>query len=42
MGLPASLARSGVRFSFGRENTEADAAEAFSRLRQALARLRAR
>ena len=25
MGLPASLARSGVRFSFGRENTEADA-----------------
>ena len=42
MGLPASLARSGVRFSFGKENTEADAAEAFSRLRQALARLRAR
>ena len=42
MGLTPAGAKGAVRFSFGRENTEADAAEAFSRLRQALARLRAR
>ena len=42
MGRPDTLARSGVRFSFGRENTEEEAEEVLSRLKRALARLRAK
>ena len=41
MGMPDALARSGVRFSFGRENTEREAERAADILIEVVARLRA-
>lgn len=41
MGMPDALARSGVRFSFGKENTEREAERAADILIEVVARLRA-